>query len=135
MPLLPLERVVLIDDDKFDNKYHARMIRRTGLVRDIQAFQMASDALSWFRETGVGAADIVFLDINMPGMDGFELLERAQAEFGPRFSDMVVMMLTTSLDPRDKRRAADFPVIRHFIPKSLTQETFVGLVAELQVAA
>ncbi len=126
-----LEQIVLIDDDSFDNKYHTKVIERTGLVKNIRSFNMAEDALDYFREKGPDVADLVFLDINMPRMDGFELLEQARAEFGTRFEKFVVIMLTTSLDPTDRARAENFPVVRDYVQKSLSKDVFVHLVEGL----
>ena len=128
----PLDRVVLIDDDRLDIKFQSRAIERTGLAHEIKTFMMAEDALAWFRQEGPDAADLVFLDINMPSMDGFEMLDVATREFGERFSSAVVMMLTTSLDPSDKEKADSYTMVRDFIPKSLTSEKFRGLVEKMQ---
>ena len=131
MPPAPLSRVVLIDDDRLDCKFQSRAIARTGLASEIKTFSMAKDALAWLRDAGPEAADIIFLDINMPAMDGFELLDAARELLGERFSSLVVMMLTTSLDPGDQARAGEYPVVRAFIPKSLTSDRFRQLVAEM----
>lgn len=128
MDLAPLDLVVLIDDDSFDNKYHTRVINKSGLARNIRTFNMAEDALNWFRTAGPDAANLVLLDINMPRMDGFELLEAARAEFGELFENFVVVMLTTSLDKADQARAEKFPVVLDYVQKALTRESFENLV-------
>ncbi len=131
MTLEPLDQVVLIDDDSLDNKHHSRIIQKTGLARDIKVFTLAQDALAWFRKSEDEAVDLIFLDVNMPRMDGFELLEAIRDEFGDRFERLIVVMLTTSLDETDRERAARFPVIRDYIQKSLTREDFEKLVRQI----
>ena len=58
----------------------------------------------------------------MPRMNGFEFLESAQAELAERFSEEIVIMVTTSLDPLDQNRAAEFPQVRAFFSKPLTAD-------------
>ena len=66
--------------------------------------------------------DVIFLDINMPRMNGFEFLESATREFGDSFARMFVVMLTTSKNPQDEERAWSYPAVRDFIDKPLSVE-------------
>ena len=58
----------------------------------------------------------------MPRMNGFEFLESATEQLGPGFARAVVIMLSTSLNPKDMDRAASFDVVRDYIPKPLTND-------------
>ncbi len=61
----------------------------------------------------------------MPRMNGFEFLEAAAERFGPQFAKVVVIMLTTSLNPGDRQRAEAFEVVREFLNKPLTVEDVI----------
>jgi CheY-like chemotaxis protein len=74
--------------------------------------------------------DVIFLDINMPRMNGFEFLAAAQDLLGAAALPPVVMMLTTSLDPRDRVRASAFAAVKSYINKPLT-EAHVGQALDL----
>ena len=127
----PLETVVLVDDSSLDNKLHKRVIDRTGLAGTVLSFPMAEDAIAYFREPGAMPADLILLDINMPRMNGFEMLDASLAEFGPGFDPSVVVMLTTSMNPDDQNRAAQYSVIKDYLQKPLTDEKFRALCQNL----
>lgn len=119
-PFIPL--VMLIDDESFDQSLYRRLIARTGLVGEVMSFTYADEALAYLFAPDSRRADVIFLDINMPRMNGFEFLEAATEQLGPEFAKIVVVMLTTSLIEKDRERAAAFPVVRCFINKPLTVE-------------
>ena len=58
----------------------------------------------------------------MPRMNGFEFLEKVSVELEEKVAHIVFMMLTTSLDPKDRERASKFDLVRDFINKPLAME-------------
>ncbi|WP_157044668.1 response regulator [Roseobacter sp. GAI101] len=112
--------IMLVDDDQVDQMMYKRVIDRSGLVRKIISFQYPDKALEFLKAPDCGEIDVLLLDINMPRLNGFEFLERAVAEVGPAFAKVVVVMLTTSLDPKDKERADSFSIVKAFLNKPLT---------------
>ncbi|MEO0378003.1 MAG: response regulator [Cyanobacteria bacterium P01_A01_bin.17] len=70
-----LEKVLLIDDNEADNFIHRLIIEESGLVRTIEEFTDAQKALEYLRSSQANAIDLIFLDINMPRMNGFQFLE------------------------------------------------------------
>lgn len=114
--------VMLIDDEEIDQRAYKRVLTRTGLVDRILSFSYADEALLFLKENPREKVDIIFLDINMPRMNGFEFLEAAVAELGAGFARMVVVMLTTSLNLSDRQRAESNPVVRGFLEKPLTSD-------------
>lgn len=116
----PISTVLLIDDESFDQMLYKRVISRSGLVGEAISFYYAEEALAYLRAPGRKAIDVIFLDINMPRMNGFEFLDAATAALGPDFAKVVVVMLTTSLERRDRDRAMSYPMVRRFINKPLT---------------
>jgi CheY-like chemotaxis protein len=119
-PAIPL--AMLIDDDAVDRMIYDRIIRRSGHVGETLAFASGEAALAFLRGPDRAAVDVIFLDVKMPRMDGFEFLAAATAALGDRFTVPVVAMLTTSLDPRDRARAAAFPMVRAYLNKPLAVE-------------
>ncbi len=114
--------VMTIDDNEFDQLLNRRVLERAGVFGEILQFYLGTDALDYFRSPHAQDIDLILLDVNMPGMTGFEFLERAVAELGPEFAKCVVIMLTTSLDPRDLANARRFEIVRDYLGKPLTVE-------------
>lgn len=115
------ERFILVDDNEADNVYHEIMIRRAGFTGEVRVFESGADALDFLRADELSVPTCLFLDINMPQMDGFEFARQAR----PLLQDkptMLVMMLTSSDAPQDRLRAGDMPLIRGFVTKPLTRE-------------
>ena len=117
-----LGTVMLIDDEEIDQKTYQRVLNRSGKANEVLIFTYATDALAYLKETPDKTIDVIFLDINMPRMNGFEFLEAATEELGEAFARMVIVMLTTSIDPSDRKRAEDNPLVRDFLDKPLTIE-------------
>ena len=118
----PITLAVLIDDVEIDQRQYVRVLNRSGLVQKVMTFTYADTALEYLVQHPELDIDVIFLDINMPRMNGFEFLVAASERLGPNFAKIVVAMLTTSLNPNDERRADSFGMVKSFINKPLTVE-------------
>jgi len=117
-----IQTAMLIDDEEIDQKLYTRVLNRSGLVENVVSFTYADEAFEFLKANDDLVVDVIFLDINMPRMSGFEFLETAIAEFGPDFAKMVVIMFTTSTSSPDRTRAKEFDVIKAYFNKPLTLE-------------
>lgn len=115
-----IELALLIDDSVIDQRLYRRVLERSGLIDRVEVFSYADQALEWLAENPDEGIDVIFLDINMPRMSGFEFLAAADEKLGTGFAKVVVAMLTTSLNPADVDRAKAFSVVKDYINKPLT---------------
>jgi CheY-like chemotaxis protein len=120
------ERFILIDDSDADNVYHEIMIRRAGFGGEVLVFDNGADALDFLRRDPLERRTCIFLDINMPVLDGFEVATQAAPLLGDKPTTML-MMLTSSGAERDRQRASEIPVIQGYVIKPLTADAVRGM--------
>jgi CheY-like chemotaxis protein len=116
---------MLIDDNPHDNFFHSRVIEACHAAKHILVMEMAEEALQYLKalEHSPGLKpNIIFLDINMPGMNGWEFLDEYKLLDKSLQSEMLVMMLTTSNNPKDDELAQKHGVPVGFRTKPLTEE-------------
>jgi CheY-like chemotaxis protein len=132
-----LNCVLLIDDDEPTNFLNKMIIEETGQVEEVKVAQSAREALDYL--SGKGQADIsndlptpelIFLDINMPAMDGWEFLEKYDQLSPEQKAAIIVVMLTTSFNPEDEQKAERISYISSYRNKPLTQEILMGILDE-----
>jgi CheY-like chemotaxis protein len=125
-----LNCILLIDDDEPTNFLSSLLIEEADCTERIQVAQSGRKALEYLEATGciesegteMQCPDLIFLDINMPAMNGWEFLENYKKLDKAQQSKMVIIMLTTSLNPADKLMAENMPEVSGFEHKPLTPE-------------
>jgi CheY-like chemotaxis protein len=126
--------VLLIDDDEATNFYHTIVLEEECTWLDVHAVNSAKEGLDYLRRQGAYAncpePDIIFLDINMPGMNGWDFLVEYDSLSKDIHDRAVVTILTTSANPDDREKAAKFPMVKEFVSKPLTPEVFWKVVNE-----
>lgn len=118
---IQLNCILLIDDDEPTNFLNRLTLEQAGCTRQIQIAQSGQEALDYL-QAAIPRPDLIFLDINMPAMDGWEFLERYRGLPPARKADIVLIMLTTSLNPDDELKTRTIPEVAGFENKPLSQE-------------
>ena len=120
-----LNLILLIDDDEPTNFLHKIIIEQHGCAQKIETVRSSMEALEFLKkriDSSYPHPDLIFLDINMPMMDGWEFLEEYKKLQNDQKGRVVIVMLTTSLNPADKQKAEEFKEIDGFRNKPLTEE-------------
>jgi len=116
---------MLIDDNPDDNFFHERVIRNNNFSNCVISKESGLEALEYLKlntEKDANKIDIIFLDINMPGMNGWEFLEEYNKLEKDLQSGIVIVMLTTSDSPEDKLKAMKWGFASDFKTKPLTRQ-------------
>lgn len=117
--------ILLIDDNEADNFYHKMVIEDENMANEVVIMNSGQKALDYLSTTDEGeypSPDLILLDINMPGMDGWEFLEHYDRLEEEMQAHVIVVMLTTSHDPNDLQRATSRPGVVGLKNKPLTPE-------------
>lgn len=118
------EYLLFIDDDKATNFYHNYVVDHSGLVEEQKFFSSAKEALRYFvgieRGELLKIPEVIFLDINMPEINGWEFLSLFENVKLPNAPSIVVM--TTSVSPADREKAETNPLVFEFHNKPLTAD-------------
>lgn len=128
---MKFKSIVLIDDSETDNFIHKRLIKILDLTEDVRVFNNGLEGINYLKilsEVGI-APDLIFLDLNMPVMNGLRFLQEYK-RLPPKFKESTkVIVLTSSSYPADFRvlKALGF---QDSISKPLTPE---NLLRKLQV--
>jgi CheY-like chemotaxis protein len=119
------QKTIMVVDDDDDYCFVTEMIlQQAGAGKKIIKASDGLEALHTLQglaASGEGLPAIIFLDLKMPVMDGFEFLEEATTSPKLNLSQTRIFVTTSSVLPKDKDKAACYP-IAGFIPKPLTQE-------------
>lgn len=121
-------RVLMVDDNENDLLFTRIALQRCGVDYEVQAFERAHEALDMLSTRPDHGVDLILLDINMPGMDGFGFLQAFEALPPVQRGRAVVVMLSSSSDPADHTRAAGHASVRGFLSKPLTKAAAADLV-------
>jgi two-component system chemotaxis response regulator CheY len=126
-----LQHVLLVDDDDIFNMLHGEVLKR--LIPDVRidVFKSGQEVLHYLEQEPNQSIDLIFLDIRMPVMGGFEVLDAMSLMDPVRFSKTKIYVLSSTLDDRDLQRAKETPLVTDFIGKPMSFDTLRSILSNL----
>jgi CheY-like chemotaxis protein len=131
-----VDNVCIVDDDIIYQYLTKEEIEYTNLVKKVMFFNDGEKALTYLANTldnndFAGLPDVIFLDINMPIMDGWEFLE-AYVLLKPRIGkNIIIYMVSSSIDIRDIDRANAIAEVSDYIIKPITSHRLESIFLQL----
>lgn len=122
---------IVIDDSKLDCFIAEKIILNSGSCESVKVFQQASQALEYIQSEGTAqGTTVVFVDIQMPVMNGFEFVENFEKMPDALKKNYHMYMLSSSINENDIARVKGYDSVRHFLNKPLTNDTIKAVLEE-----
>ncbi len=131
--------ILLVDDDATTNFLNEELISDLGIAEEVHIALNGQEALDYLNRKGkfktssknkYPRPNLIFLDINMPLMGGFEFLENYDKLPEERKAEVVIIFLTTSDSHKDKLKQINNDIVRDFIEKPLKKEELLKIMNE-----
>jgi CheY-like chemotaxis protein len=128
-------KVCLIDDDNIYQFTARKILESTGMAGEIQSFYNGKEAINYFRDEHnirpETLPDVIFLDINMPVMNGWEFLEEYKSVHKTLPKPIVVYVVSSSIDDNDMRKSRQYQLVSDYIVKPVNRDTYKELMSNL----
>jgi PAS domain S-box-containing protein len=118
------QTIWFIDDDVINNLLNERLLKKHFPAIVCKTFSDAEKAFDELNSNSEKLPDAIFLDINMPVMNGWDFLDNMHS----KNLSLIVYMLTSSIDPKDQEKAMAYSAVKDFISKPLKEERLRNII-------
>ncbi|QRR01368.1 response regulator [Dyadobacter sandarakinus] len=129
----PPSQFILVDDDPINNMLSKYIISNVAPDAGIQLFTDPVQALAAieqrFDDPAARVETVLFLDINMPTMSGWEFLEQLAVFPGRLIAHISIFILSSSIDPKDVSNAESHPLVQGYFSKPLSKDIVRKVIA------
>lgn len=135
-----IKNICVIDDDKIYQYLTRRVISDTHLINDIEIFSNGLDAINYLETNSLDKKklpDVIFLDLFMPVMDGWNFLKNFTVIQNKLAKKIPIYIVSSSIDPIDIQKSKSLGYVTDFIIKPMTKDAFLKIVNknELPISA
>lgn len=135
----PKHNVCLIDDDKIYQFTARKILESTGLAKNILSFYNGNEAILYLKDRenkeNDRLPDVIFLDINMPVMNGWQFLEEFKKITGHIKKAITIYVVSSSVDDCDIQKSREFPSVTDYIVKPINRIKYQQLIERLNGVA
>ena len=120
-----IKKLLCVDDDKITLTLIKLVVGKASFAEEIVTKMNGKEALDYYNELAQNPAvepypELIFLDLNMPVMGGWDFLEEFARNFYKKFNNTKIIILSSSADPEEKAKARKYPMIIDYLAKPLT---------------
>jgi CheY-like chemotaxis protein len=127
--------ILLVEDDDGHARLLERNLRRGGVINQLIRVSDGQEAVDYLHHTGTFADEqryplpsVIFLDVRMPRLDGFEVLERVKRD--PELQSIPIIMVTSTDNQREIDRAYQLGA-NGYVVKPVNMDSFIDRVVKL----
>jgi CheY-like chemotaxis protein len=126
-----MTRVLIIDDDEINNFTLEAILERNAHVDSFEIQDGGISALEYLEQAEVSNdfPDLIFVDINMPEMDGYGFLDQYQSRYLGKHDSTRIYMLSSSVSELDKDRSLAYDFVSEYISKPLSRTKLEELIS------
>ena len=118
-----MEKFILVDDDSINNKLCTYIIKKVFGNSEIKCFEFPAEGLQFIKSAygnlDVSERTILFLDINMPEINGWQFLDEFSKLEPHVQNQFIIYIVSSSIDPTDEEKANKHPFVKGYLPKPL----------------
>ncbi|MEW5676900.1 response regulator [Flavobacterium enshiense] len=132
-----LKTLALIDDDEIIVYLTQRIVSETKLVDLIQVFRNGKEAIDYIVENKNNPQllpEIIFLDLSMPIMDGWEFLENYIGLKNEIEKSIIIYVITSSTSSEDMKRVKNIKEVSDYLVKPVTKAQFISVINQLHLS-
>jgi CheY-like chemotaxis protein len=129
-----ISKILMIEDDSITQMLNKMVMKNTQFCNSVDVVYNGNLAIEYVEnflinntENSFKKPDLILLDLNMPVMDGWEFLEIYQQKYALLFPTTKILILSSTVNPKDKQRADQYLFIIGFENKPLSYNTVNGL--------
>lgn len=126
--IAPSTCVVLIEDDQAMNYYHQRLFVKQDFADEVLSYHSAKEALNGIKCLQQVTLLYIFLDLNMPQMDGWQFIEELEKLKFDSNIQIKLFVLSSSVNPIDILKAKENSVVIDYLSKPLSIETINNII-------
>jgi len=130
-----LETILCIDDDPITLMLCKMVITKASFSNEIATAKNGEEALKYFdnlkTNPSINKPQLIFLDLNMPVMNGWEFLESFITVEYSDYHDTKIIILSSTIDPQDLEKSKKYPMVIDFLSKPISKEMLEFLKAKI----
>ena len=118
--------LAVVDDEKVFHLIVGMYIKQNNSSFKLNSFYNGEEIFNYLSDQNNPPPSLIFLDLNMPILNGWGFLEK-YSEIQDQFNDLSIYLVTSSIDPEDKKKAESYDFVKGFVSKPLPVEFLKSL--------